>query len=124
MKFIALPSYSAAFFLSFSLPVSAAMTAPPTVVSTVQEGIRVYPNPWRADQDANSMIMFDHLPEPSTVKIFTVSGHEVRTLSSDNGSVGWDRTNKAGDRVASGIYLYLITDSQGNPTKGKLAIIH
>jgi len=93
------------------------------VVNTIPEGVRVFPNPWRADKDGNSTVTFDHISPASTVKIFTLSGHEVRVLSSDNGSAEWDRTNNAGDKVASGIYLYLVTDGQGNLTKGKLAII-
>lgn len=135
MKFIK-SLYLTAFLLSMSLLLRAAITTPvplnprtneetktSTVVNTIPTGIRVYPNPWRADQDGNSTITFDHMSPASTVKIFTISAREVRTLSADNGSAEWDRTNNAGDKVASGIYLYLITDGQGNQTKGKLAII-
>ena len=69
------------------------------------------------------MITFDQMPANSTVKIFTVSGRWVKTLSAPGGSVPWDLTNDAGDRVASGIYLYWIVDGQGNKTRGKLAVI-
>lgn len=136
MKYIN-PLHPVLIFLVLTLPARAVVTAPVTsearenqtsktssVVSTVPEGIRVFPNPWRADQDGNTTITFDHLPPSASIKIFTVSGHEIRTLSADGGgNAAWDRTNNAGDKVASGIYLYLITDSQGNKTNGKLAII-
>jgi hypothetical protein len=59
----------------------------------------------------------------STVKIFTVSGRLARTLSAPGGSVLWDLTNDSGEKVASGLYLTLITDNEGNKTRGKLAII-
>jgi hypothetical protein len=59
----------------------------------------------------------------SDVKIFTVSGHKIKDLDGSSGSVTWDLTNDSGNQVASGIYIYLIKDSQGNKTKGKLAII-
>jgi hypothetical protein len=31
--------------------------------------------------------------------------------------------NDSGDKVASGIYVYLITDSQGDKGRGKMAVI-
>jgi hypothetical protein len=37
--------------------------------------------------------------------------------------VNWDRANDAGELAASGIYLYVITDTQGARTRGKLALI-
>jgi len=57
------------------------------------------------------------------VKIFTVSGHKVKELSAANGSVTWDLTDASEDNVASGIYIYLIKDNQGNKTRGKVAVI-
>jgi hypothetical protein len=91
--------------------------------ASMTEGIRVFPNPWRADKNGDMAIVFDHLIPASTVKIFTLSGHEVRTLSADGNSVSWDRANSSGDKVASGVYLYVITDPQNNNSKGKLAIL-
>jgi len=93
-------------------------------VSPVVTSVRVYPDPWRADLHSNLLITFDHMALHSTIKIFTVAGRLVRTLDADSGSATWDRKNDSGDRVASGVYLYLLTDGQGNETKGKLAIIN
>jgi hypothetical protein len=85
---------------------------------------RVYPNPWRADRHSNFQVVFDGLPQAATVRVFTVSGHEVRTLNADSsGKVSWDRRNSDGQNVASGVYLYLVTDGRGGETVGKLAII-
>ncbi len=95
------------------------------VVAVSLGAVKAYPNPWRADKHANTPIKFDNLPTASTVKIFTISAHEVKTLSSDStGIAAWDRTNEGGDRVASGVYIYLAIDPQGNSTSGKLAIIN
>lgn len=86
--------------------------------------LKVYPNPWRADQHGTMLIKFEGMPAASTVKLFTVSGHEVKAFAADsNGNAFWDRKNDSGDLVASGIYLFVITDSRGNDTSGKLAII-
>jgi hypothetical protein len=84
---------------------------------------RVSPDPWRSDRHSGVPITFDQLTPGSTVKIFTVSARWVCTLSAPAGFVNWDLKNDDGKMVASGIYLYLITDNQGNKTTGKFAII-
>ena len=90
--------------------------------STALSSIRIYPNPWRAAR-GDGDIIFDQMPLGSTVKIFTVSGRWVKTLDAPAGKVPWDLTNDAGDKVASGIYFYLITDGQGDKMHGKFTII-
>ncbi len=102
---------------------SAAAWARVSVVTFDLGSIRVYPNPWRADQHASVSITFDGLTDPATIKIFTEAGHHVKTLQSTSGQATWDRTNDSGDRVASGLYLYLITNPQGQKSRGKLALI-
>jgi hypothetical protein len=87
-------------------------------------GVRVYPNPWRSDRHGTSNVTFDRLTAGATVKIFTVSGRWLRTLIADaNGEATWDRRTDSGDAAASGIYLYLATDPQGDTTKGKFTLI-
>ena len=94
-----------------------------TLVLADLNSVKVYPNPWRKDKHAGTNVTFANLPTGSTVKIFTVSGREVASLSESGQQVVWDLTNKSGEKAASGLYLYLITDGQGNKTKGKLAVI-
>jgi hypothetical protein len=94
-----------------------------TLVSADLNGVRVYPDPWRSDKHAGKPITYDQLTLGSTIKIFTVSGHLAKTLTPAGSSVQWDLTNDSGDKVASGLYLYLITDTSNNKAKGKLAII-
>jgi hypothetical protein len=102
---------------------SAQPPPPPPSTNASAFSPQVYPNPWRADKHSGQPVTFANLPSGSTVKIFTVSGHLARDLGTVNGSVAWDLTNDSGDKVASGIYLYLITDSQGDKVKGKVAVI-
>jgi hypothetical protein len=92
--------------------------------------VRVYPNPWRSDRHAaHPVITFDQMALGATVKIFTVSGHLVKTLTPAIDTVTWDLTNDSGDKVASGIYIYLVTvgdtgyGSNGQKARGKIAII-
>jgi hypothetical protein len=102
-----------------ALPLKAA-----SVVTGPLSGARAYPNPWRIDKHANSSIKFDSMPAGSVIKLFTISAHEIKQLTADSsGTALWDRTNDSGEAVASGVYIYLIIDLQGNSTSGKLAII-
>ena len=112
--------------------------APPTAggnspIVTDFTQVREYPNPWRSDRPNNGFITFDQMPPNSTVKIFTVSGHLVRTLTSTvsgtNVLASWDVKNDSGDKVASGVYVYLITvgdtgyGGNGQKLRGKVAVI-
>jgi len=93
------------------------------LVSTDLSTVKVYPNPWRSDKHADKSVTFAGLPLGTTIKIFTVSGHEVKELHADGPSILWDLKTESGNKVASGLYIYLVTDSQGNKVRGKLAII-
>ena len=94
-----------------------------TLVNANFSSIRIYPNPWRKDKNAANPITFDQMPLGATVKIFTVSGHKVKTLTPTINTATWDLTNDSGDKVASGIYVYLITDGQGDKVRGKVGVI-
>jgi flagellar hook assembly protein FlgD len=96
---------------------------PSTTTASPETDVRVYPNPWRVDKDAGVPLTFDHAGSGATIKIYTISARLVRTLSAEEGSAQWDLTNSDGKKVASGYYLYVVTDSTGNKTRGKLAII-
>lgn len=95
-----------------------------TATTANVDAARVYPNPWRADRHNGFQIIFDSIPTSAAVKIFTLSGHHIRTLSADgNGKAVWDRKNDDGQLVASGVYLYVVADAAGRQSLGKLAII-
>ncbi len=93
-----------------------------TLVGSDLNGARVHPNPWRSDIHTGYPITFDQLAAGSSVKIFTLAGRWVKTLSAPDGVVTWDLTNDDGNPVASGIYFYLIT-SNGQKYRGKLGIV-
>src|ERR1019366_4595931 len=79
---------------------------------------------WRADRHAaHPSITFAGLTVGTTIKIFTASGHEVKELHTDGPSIAWDLTNDSGAKVASGIYLYVITDTAGDKVRGKIGVI-
>jgi hypothetical protein len=96
--------------------------SPPTAIAPEAFTPHIYPNPWRKDRHSGN-IHFDQLVIGGTINLFTVSGHKVKELSATATSVPWDLTNDSGGKVASGIYVYVITDGRGNKAKGKVAII-
>jgi len=102
---------------------------PVTYPSVDLSRVQVYPNPWRSDKHTGKIITFNNLPANSRVKIFTTSGHLARDLGTVSGQVTWDLANDSGNKVASGIYVYLITvgdtgyGGSGQKLKGKVAVI-
>src|SRR5690348_100196 len=93
-----------------------------TLVGAVSSIIRVHPNPLRTAR-GDTAVTFDQMSANSTVKIFTVSGRLVKTLQAPHGDVQWNLTNDSGDKAASGLYLFLVTDTQGTKVRGKFSII-
>ncbi len=96
--------------------------------------VMVYPNPYKPNSGlGHEYITFGSkrditraLTSYATIKIYTISGDLVRTLEvtpEDNGQKVWYADNDARNKVASGVYIYLITNPQGEKCIGKLAII-
>ena len=83
----------------------------------------VFPNPWRSDLNSGTPITFDALTPNSAVKIFTLAGASVITLKADSTFVTWDLTNSVGEKVASGLYVYFITNDNNEKKRGTLAVI-
>jgi hypothetical protein len=102
---------------------SAPAQATVTLVANDLGGVRVFPNPWRTDRHNNEDVTFGQLTDNVRIRIFTISGQLVKDLGNAVSAAKWDLTNDSGDRVGSGIYLYLITNNLGQQTRGKLAII-
>ena len=108
--------------VSRGLPSGWSAPAAITLVDSDVGSAQVYPNPWRAAH-GDGDIVFNRLPPNSTVKIFTVSARWIKSLRAPAGKVSWDLTNDTGEKMAAGLYLYLLTDNQGYNTRGKLAVI-
>lgn len=69
-------------------------------------------------------VTFSELSPNSTVRIFTLLGELIRTLTADElGKATWDGTNSSDNLVASGIYFYCLQDKNGNQMLGKLAVL-
>ena len=80
-----------------------------------------YPNP-AVVSNGEEKVTFDVSVE-TRVRIFTVAGDWV--AEAKPGVIGkiWDLRNRAGELVASGIYLFLIYDQGGESCVGKIVVI-
>ncbi|MEK8024054.1 MAG: fibronectin type III domain-containing protein, partial [Candidatus Hydrogenedentota bacterium] len=100
----------------------------------------VYPNPFRpnagktstgAEYDAanprTTGIVFDNLPARVRIEVYTLRGERIfdRTTAVNDGYVTWNvRNSGSGEKVASGYYIYVVTDlASGSRVTGKLAVI-
>lgn len=91
-----------------------------------------YPNPYKPGSGTaydNTLlgkgIIFSGLTERARIRIFTVTGELVRDMETSGAIALWDAKNDSGNNAASGVYVYLVTNSD-NPShkaQGKLAII-
>lgn len=86
------------------------------------EGVYAYPNPVRPSFTGN--VTIDGLTARANVKITDIEGNLVFEEVSEGGSVLWDTTAFGKYRVASGVYLVLITTDDALETKiSKIMII-
>jgi hypothetical protein len=76
------------------------------------EKINVFPNPYYAYNPEetnrfNRFVTFTHLPQNATLRIFSLSGVQVRKLEKNNESqfLQWDLQNESTLPVASGVYV-------------------
>lgn len=70
-------------------------------------------------------IGFYGLPAKCTIRIFSYSGQLIETIQHDNAlySNEWFQVTRNGQEIASGIYFYVVTSSEGEIAKGKFVVI-
>jgi hypothetical protein len=85
----------------------------------------VYPNPYRAKEKMAQEMKFGHLPQQVTLRLYSLTGGLVRVLEKNNLQpiLIWDLRNDQGSPVASGVYIYTISNSQGGEIRGRVALI-
>jgi len=103
------------------------------------EKVNVYPNPLYGFNVLTSyttggypdepFVTFTNLPEDITIKIYSLSGSLLRTLTTDDKSsptspfVRWNLQNESAIRVASGMYLAIVSSPKYGDKVLKFAII-
>jgi hypothetical protein len=92
-------------------------------ISTTLSSAFAWPVPFKPSA-SHTVITFSNLSPDSTIKIYTIMGELVQQLTGADaqGNHQWPVTNKDGDKVASGVYIYQIKNSF-NEKRGKLVII-
>jgi len=84
-----------------------------------------YPVPWKPHLGTD-VITFTQMAPASTLKIYSADERLVQQFQSIYGEdIAWDLKNSDGNNVASGVYFYIVTQSNGAcPTKnGKVMVI-
>ncbi|MFH1390596.1 MAG: Ig-like domain-containing protein [Candidatus Margulisiibacteriota bacterium] len=90
--------------------------------ATDSSAVFTFPNPYKPSL-GHSSITFSNIPTQGVIKIFTLSGDLVKTISNtSNGQFNWDARNEAGELLTSGLYFYVVKATGGTST-GKLVII-
>ena len=86
------------------------------------ENVYAFPNPVRPNFTGN--VTIEGLTAKANVKITDITGNLVFETTSEGGSVQWDTTAFGKYKVASGVYLILITSDDNLQTKvAKIMII-
>ncbi len=90
--------------------------------NTDLENVRVFPNPVRPKY--TGVVTIDGLIDSANVKITDISGNLVYEETVSGGAIQWDTTAFGRHKVASGVYLVLITSADQLETKvAKIMII-
>ncbi|HAV43532.1 TPA: hypothetical protein DCX15_05905 [bacterium] len=87
--------------------------------------VKVYPNPYKPSELHHTYIIFKNLTDNVKIRVFNIAGELVYEKELDRGGEWkeWQGTNNEGEKLASGIYIYIITNDKGETAKGKLSII-
>jgi len=97
------------------------------------DAVRVFPNPYIGNdgvaengEDSDplrNMVKFENLTSSSVIRIYTISGELVDRFEVSSASQDWHLKNMNDARIASGIYIYLITDDKGNSKRGRITVV-
>jgi hypothetical protein len=102
------------------------------------EKVNVYPNPlfgyntlsnYYSSTPDEPFVTFTNLPEEVTVKIYSLSGVLLRTIGTEDKAsptspfLNWNLQNESGLRVASGMYLAIVSSPKYGDKVLKFAII-
>ena len=74
-------------------------------------------------------IRFFNVTESASVEIYTIAGDFVRKIDNvifdgrETGIIEWDTKNEEGEDVASGVYIYRVTDADGGEEVSRLTLI-
>ena len=80
--------------------------------------VKVYPNPCK-----NGTITFNNLTENAKIQIYTITGKLVFEGEADSIDYQWYLKNEDDKDIASGVYIYYISNDKGDKKTGKFVVI-
>jgi len=85
----------------------------------------LYPNPFIVN-NGEKQLTIDGLIKDTDIKILNIEGRVIDEFSSPGGRIAfWDGRDQNGKFVASGVYLVVAYDKEGNNvTTSKIAVLH
>ncbi|HOZ06987.1 MAG TPA: hypothetical protein PKW75_01755, partial [candidate division Zixibacteria bacterium] len=115
---LALDRRSGDLYIATAGGVSVLRTPIENFVETVGDSVVPIPNPF-VIRSAADRLRFN-LDRPATVSIYTAAGERVAEFPVNE---PWDGRNDRGRAVASGAYVYVITDETGASHRGKILLV-
>jgi hypothetical protein len=99
-------------------------TETPNLAADNLAQVIVYPNPYHGDFYHSNRVVFIQLPSQVILRIYTLDGQLVEEFQKDDpgNRVVWDLTNRHGQPVASGVYIYVLKTTSEKKT-GKVFIM-
>jgi len=84
----------------------------------------IYPFPNPVNSNTSQSIRFQNIPPEAELYIFNTRGRRISVIHEENGSSirSWNFHNEMGERVAAGVYMYLV-QGEGLFKTGKFSII-
>jgi hypothetical protein len=128
--------YTSADVFEFQTKESGMLTADEE--KSLFQKVNVFPNPmygfniatgYTGSPSDEPFVTFSNLPDEVTIKIFSLSGILIRTLDQSNKTspsspfLNWDLQNENGIRVASGLYLAIVSSPKYGDKVLKFSII-
>ena len=116
--------------LSYVFGTTAVTTVDRTEESNPLADIRVVPDPyivtnvWETDEFGKKL-MFNHLPDLCTIKIYTLVGEHVATVQHDSptGYEFWNMRTYNDQFIAPGVYLYYASTPDKDEATGRFLVI-
>jgi hypothetical protein len=85
----------------------------------------VYPNPFIPSGAHQGCLKFINLTPQAKIRVYSLVGDLVwsKEVLNSGGAAQWYGKNNNDEPVASGIYLYIVTDPNGEEATGKISVI-
>ena len=82
------------------------------------DSVAAIPNPFVIRSDSDRMEF--NYNKPGTVRLYTVAGEPVVDFPVNS---SWGGRNSHGRKVASGVYIFILTGEDGNMARGKVLVV-